>query len=101
MSIAVRLWSSDDLKKIEEGKDDFLTTVFLNVKTYSREGIQVYYKIKNIKHYLVWFEDQPEAVKVDAVDFDNLMQFLKEEYIIDAIEEIEEVTTTFKKVYPA
>lgn len=83
MSITVRLWSDDELMSIETGKDKWLATIFMNVKTFSKEGIKHYpYNLRRTYHCF-WNEDgelDEEKATIYATDQRNLLKFLDAEY---------------------
>jgi len=96
MSITVRLWSKKDLKKIKNGEDKLLTTIFLNVKTFSGEEIKFYpYHLRKV--YQVTFMDNSE-VEVYAIDDETLIEFLKLEYHFESVLRIFEIINTVRRV---
>jgi len=83
MSITVRLWDSEELQAIRSGKDKWLTTVFMNVKTFSQEEILHYpYNLRRT-YVCEWVEndyEEPEEVTIFATDEKMLLRFIDEEY---------------------
>ena len=97
MGITVRLWSDEELKKIATGQDKYLTTIFMNVKTFNEKMIKAYpYHLR--KTYLISFHDQDEVITVYATDDENLIKFLKAEYHFDQIEDIREQITKYRDI---
>ncbi len=87
MSITTRLWSKEDLANI--GKDKWLTTIFMNAETFSRDEIKHYpYNLR--KQYQAEFEvvdptcdDDPNIVSFYATDDKNAIRFLKAQYRVE------------------
>ncbi|MDK9698922.1 MAG: hypothetical protein OEM52_02060 [bacterium] len=96
MKSTIRLWSSADLDNIRNNVDPFLTTVFLNKKTFSLAEIRAYpYHLR--KTFVIDF-DGGEIVTVYATDVDSLHRFLATEYRSDRITSISEYHITFTDV---
>lgn len=77
MDITVRNWSKEDLSKI--GKDKKLTTVFMNVKTFSAETIRHYpYGLRRV--FKAQWDDNEEPVTIYATDPQTLRWFIDEQY---------------------
>ena len=81
MSITVRLWSKEDLKKIKAGKDKWLITIFMNGNTFSEEAIKTYPYHLRRTYIATWHTDGNEA-KFYATDDKMAIKFLKKEYTI-------------------
>ncbi len=95
MSITVRLFSNSDLLIISEGGDKFLTTVFVNGKTFSSTEMKIYSKIRSgLKTYQVFFNDG-ESINIKAIDSESLKWFLSKEYKTEYIEAIDEIKTQY------
>jgi len=100
MSITVRRWSEEELKEIKEGKNNFLATIFMNRKTFSKKELN-YYPHHLRKIYDVYFDiegEEDELITVYATDDTNLLAFLEEEYDINNVVEINEVMTKTRRV---
>lgn len=99
MSITVRSWSDRDLKKIKAGTDKWLSTIFMNAKTFGKKEIS-YYPYERRKTYVAVLDcggDDEEKVKIYATDNKNAKKFLKAEYACP-VSYIEEIKTKYKKV---
>ncbi len=78
MSIAVRLWSKEELESLK--KDKWLATVFMNGNTFSSEEIEYYpYEMRRV--YDCEWLDEPEPVTIYATDERMLLKFIDAEYI--------------------
>ena len=101
MSVTVRLCSDEDLKRIKDVSDPYLTTVFMNKTTFSAKEIAVYPYAKR-REYSIYFNtpvgDLAEPLTVYATDDAALRQFLKAEYVYNEIIGIREVKTTYRDV---
>lgn len=101
MSITVRLWSSEELKKVLDG-DRWLTTLLANSKTLSEKMCETHDKVRqSIKHYQAGFawQDEPfEEVTLYATDDEMLLKFIKEEYYIGQLMFLCEVKTEYRPV---
>lgn len=97
MSITTRLWSKANLASL--GKDLQLTTVFMNVKTFSLEEIKHYpYHLR--KTYIAYFEgidDSEAGIEFYATDDEMANWYLSQEYTIKPLR-LERRIATFKKV---
>lgn len=79
MSITVRTWSKEDLERIKEGKDRELITIFLNVKTFSKEEAAAYpYHLSKTYHAVL--AEQAEPIEFFATDDETAKWFLRNEY---------------------
>lgn len=93
MSITVRLWSNEDLKKIKNNEDKFLTTLFLNASSFGKEEIKAYpYHLR--KQYVAMLKGNTESITFYATDKESALKFLKAEYRLNEypLEELREIT---------
>ncbi len=99
MSITVRQWSPEELAAVRVGKDKWLTTVFMNVKTFNLSEITHYpYNLR--RTYLCRWNKKPltaNEVKIYATDERMLLRFIDEEYIRRP-DEIHQVVTQYRPV---
>ena len=98
MSITVRSWSDAELEKVKNGKDKWLTTVFMNGSTFSEKQIKSYpYHLR--KKYVAELDcdEETENVEFYATDDKNAKRFLNEEYTCKPAS-IDEVITKYRKV---
>lgn len=96
MNSTIRLWTSADLDDIRNNVDPFLTTVFLNKKTFSLAEIRAYpYHLR--RTFVIDFDDG-EINTVYATDVDSLHRFLETEYRSNNITAISEYHITFTEV---
>lgn len=77
MSITVRQWTQAELESLSH--DKWLATVFMNVKTFTKQQIE-YYPYKLRKVYICEWTDEPEAVTIYATDEKMLLKFIDSEY---------------------
>lgn len=96
MSITVRTWSDEELKKVLSGEDAHLSTIFMNVKTFTKDEIKFYPYIFR-KTYTVYLEDE-SYITVYAVDDESLKWFLSREYHIEQVVYAEEIITSSRMV---
>jgi len=97
MSITVRLWNSEDLKKVLNG-DRWLTTLLANAKTFDEKMCKTHNNIrKSIKQYQASFV-QDNNVTLYATDDEMVLKFIKEEYFIGHLTYLCEVKTSHRPV---
>lgn len=97
MSITVRLWNSEDLKKILNG-DRWLTTLLANAKTFDEKMLKTHSNVrKSIKQYQAEFV-QDNDVKLYATDDEMVLKFIKEEYYIGHLISLCEVKISHRPV---
>jgi hypothetical protein len=101
MSITTRLWTDEDLKQI--GKDKWLTTIFMNAKTFSDKEIR-YYPYQDRKEYIAFVDTheeipENEPITFYATDNENAIRFIMAEYNTESISAIDRVITTYKTIY--
>jgi hypothetical protein len=77
MSITTRLWTDEDLKQI--GRDKWLTTIFMNAKTFSDKEIR-HYPYQQRKEYVAYIDSDNEGITFYATDDKNAMRFIEAEY---------------------
>ena len=77
MSITVKSWDAKELDAIRMGKNNWLTTVFLNKATFSQKEMKIYPYHKR-KEYIVIAGGV--EVKFYATDDKNAIRFVDAEY---------------------
>ncbi len=98
MNITVRTWNEKELNTIWKGTNPFLSTIFMNVKTFSNKEGQ-YYPYHLRKTYKIKFiNDIFNPITVYATDDKSLRKFLKAEYHYKMIINITETITEYRKV---
>lgn len=100
MGIAVRLWTSEDLKKVLGG-DRWLTTLLANAKTRDKAMSDVIFKVQSkVKRYVcTWAEGFDSITDIYATDDEMLLKFLDADYTERPVD-IMEVITTYRTVNP-
>ncbi len=78
-NITVGLYSDETLKKIREGKDNWASTVFMNVGTFSKEEIRSYPYSKR-KTFIAYLEGDDEPIQFYATDVKNAKRYLDSQY---------------------
>jgi hypothetical protein len=100
MSITTRLWTDEDLSKI--GKDKWLTTIFMNAKTFSEKEIK-HYPYQNRKEYIAYLDSTNDCDNEDitfyATDDKNAMRFIESEYNKVAIESVMRLERKYTTIY--
>jgi len=92
-NITVRLWTKEDLARI--GKDRELTTIFMNVKSFSQEML-AYYPY-HLRHTYVTYWVGEELATFYATDDEMAVWFLRQQYVVLPYS-LQEKTTTWRKV---
>jgi hypothetical protein len=90
MSITVRQWKTEELENLS--KDGWLATVFMNKSTFSGEQIQFYPYITR-REYLAILNNSAgnDVITFYAVDDENALRFIREEYEPSCIKSVERV----------
>lgn len=93
MSITVRLYSADDLAAIKSGADPWLSTVFMNRRTFSAAEMRAY-PYSTRREYCLTFADHDDRVTFYAVNDACAVRFAYAEYIISTADVLERVERT-------
>lgn len=78
------IWTEEELEKVKNNTDPFLTTEFFNQTTWQEGCLPILYELDKLrKKYAVWFGElqQDDAIEIYATDDENLFKFIRKNYI--------------------